>query len=159
MNAEIYEEGVVCALSGIVPTDEEMDTALMGDDDIDAPVGWTQITITTKNINPKYALLIDAKTGLMNSILSGIEDEAERAASEIVVALQIDAQFAALEQSPAYAPTLVESQTLYLAPAENSASLQEATKELFDLLGIEVEEAKEVAVSTEEEAQETPEEV
>ena len=131
-----YDDGLVCALSGVTPSDEELDSAGLGDDDNDAPVEWIQVTVTRKVVNPLYVELIEAKAGLLNAVLAGFDSDEERAQNRRGMEFQIAAQFAALEQSPDYTPILTESAVCYLAPTTHAEGLLDARNELMKSLGL-----------------------
>ena len=131
-----YDDGLVCALSGVTPSDEELDSAGLGDDDNDAPVEWIQVTVTRKVVNPLFIELVETKAGLLNTVLSGFDSEEEREQNRRGMEFQIAAQFAALEQSPDYTPILTESAVCYLAPTTHAEGLLAARNELLRSLGL-----------------------
>ena len=135
MNDTIY-----CALSGIAATDEEMDlTEIMPKDDSPGlPPGWMEIKLTVRSGNPRFADIQMVKGALVGQVLAGVPKKDRKEARE-GVALQIDAQFAALEARVENAPTLLDTETLYIAPAERVDGLQDEIGKLFGILGIEAE--------------------
>jgi|LWDU01.1.fsa_nt_gi hypothetical protein len=131
---------IYCALSGIAATDEEMDlTELMGADEAPGlPAGWMEIKLTVRSGNPRFADIQMVKGALVAQVLASVPKKERREAKE-GVAFQIDAQFAALEARGENAPTLLDTETLYIAPAERVDGLREEISKLFGMLGIEAE--------------------
>ena len=131
-----YDEGLVCALSGVAPSEDELDSASLGEDDNDAPVDWIQVTLSRKIVNPLYVELVEAKIGLVAGIMESIEDPQEREKNRRNIEMQVAAQFAALEQSADYTPVLTESVVRYLAPTSYAEGLVLARNELLESLGL-----------------------
>jgi hypothetical protein len=131
-----FDDGQVCALSGVTPTDEEVSIAGIGDDDSDTPLDWIEITLARRVINPLYAELVEVKAGLVAGLLATIEDPQERESNRQQIELQVEAQFAALEQNPQYTPVITESVVRYLAPTAYAEGLADARNELLESLGL-----------------------
>lgn len=128
---------IECALSGVVPTDDELDsTEDFTGPAADLPSGWLQITITSRYDNPAFLDVQTTKAGLAQTILATIP-EADRVESAEAVRLQLEAQFAALENRKEYAETLLDSETLFIAPPTRVRGLEDELKKLFKMLGIE----------------------
>ncbi len=130
---------VVCAISGLAPTEEDTDilSEIDPDDRKELPLGWVAITIEYRAVNEEYQKIALAKSALVSQILSGIPED-QREDAEDMVEIQIDAQFAALEAQKKNAPTILDKKTLYLAPADRSTELRAEIKKLFGILGITV---------------------
>jgi len=128
---------VVCAISGLAPTEEDTDilAEIDPDDRKELPLGWVAITIEYRAVNEEYQKIALAKSALVSQILSGIPED-QREDAEDMVEIQIDAQFAALEAQKKNAPTILDKKTLYLAPADRSTELRAEIKKLFGILGI-----------------------
>lgn len=130
---------VVCAISGLAPTEEDTDilSEIDPDERKELPLGWVAITIEYRAVNEEYQKIALAKSALVSQILSGIPED-QREDAEDMVEIQIDAQFAALEAQKKNAPTILDKKTLYLAPADRSTELRAEIKKLFGILGITV---------------------
>ena len=131
---------VVCAISGLAPTEEDVDILTEIDPDDarkELPLGWVALTIEYRAVNEEYQKIALAKSALVSQILSGLPED-QREDAEDMVEIQIDAQFAALEAQKKNAPTLLEKKTLYLAPSDRSTELRAEIKKLFGILGIAV---------------------
>jgi|7_EtaG_2_1085326.scaffolds.fasta_scaffold16184_2 hypothetical protein len=156
------EHDIICALSGVAATDEELEiTEFFDGANKELPIGWMEVKITLRAPNPRYADIQVVKAALIDNVLAGIPKK-QREEAEEAVAIQIDAQFAALESRKENAPTLVDSETLFVAPSDRIPGLREEIEKLFELLGIEaqgwVDEAPEGEEEEEEEEKEEEEE-
>lgn len=124
----------VCSLSGVEPEEEELvedaDDALG-----DMPVGWTRVTFQRRLMNPRWEEIQQAKEELVQIALSNIP-EASREAATRAVALQIDAQFAALEANTDRYVTFDE--TIYIAPPEMDRTLATEFYSVRERLGLPV---------------------
>jgi len=100
----------VCALSGIRATDDDIDQ------DGDFPDGWIEIKITRRFVNPKWDAIQFVKQGLIAQYLQNIPEEA-REEQVMAIALQVEAQFAALEDQTEKFEE--EDEVLYIANPED----------------------------------------
>lgn len=128
-----------CALSGLTPTDEEITLAAeTRDDKPDIPVGWMKLTLEMRGGNPLYNDIQQVKAGLVEEIL-GQTPEDQREAVRPVFEMQIDAQFAALENRPEHAMTMVDKVEIFIAPAHRNEGLRSEIQKLMTLLDIQVD--------------------
>lgn len=114
----------VCALSGVEPDDEDLVEA---SDDL--PVGWTRITFQRRLPNPRYEEIQQAKAALVEVTLGQIPEEA-REQMRPLVAVQVDAQFAALEANTE--EWVMDEEVIFVAPPETDAALASEYLELRD---------------------------
>lgn len=126
-------ESIICALSGLTPTEEEM--ALMGPED-EVPHGWTKLTITTAQANPKRITLERAQRLAVQQSLSQLPPDlsrADREDAEAILGITAEAQFAyLLDQTP---HMVAEEQTLYLAPVSRCPEVNPALRAAMVALG------------------------
>lgn len=88
-----------CAISGIT---EEAGDRFEGDDLDDLPEGWTQITITRRQINPKWLAIQQVKEASIEALLQQFPEDI-REVQRFVVEIQVEAQLKALEMdTPMY---------------------------------------------------------
>lgn len=98
-----------CALSGEVAEK----TDLLVDEDDDLPVGWSRITIERRIVNPRWVYIQNVKAALVEASVMQIPEEA-REQMYPLMAMQIEAQFAALEsQHDQYE---IVTETVFVAP-------------------------------------------
>ncbi len=114
----------VCALSGVEPDDDDLVEA---NDDL--PVGWTRVTFERRLPNPRYMEIQQAKGALVEVTLGQIPEEA-REQMRPLVAVQVDAQFAALEANTE--EWVMEEEVIFVAPPETDAALASEYLELRD---------------------------
>lgn len=114
----------VCALSGVEPDDDDLVEA---SDDL--PVGWTRITFQRRLPNPRYEEIQQAKAALVEVTLGQIPEEA-REQMRPLVAVQVDAQFAALEANTE--EWVMDEEVIFVAPPETDAALASEYLELRD---------------------------
>lgn len=126
-----------CALSGEVA--EKAD--LIVDEDDDLPVGWTRITIERRTINPRWVYVQNVKAALVEAALMQVPEEA-REQMYPLMAMQIEAQFAALEaQTEQYE---IVPEVVFVAPVESDEQLATEYNEIrakfgLDAVGVEPE--------------------
>jgi hypothetical protein len=118
----------VCALSGVEPDDDDLVEA---SDDL--PVGWTRVTFERRLPNPRYIEIQQAKAALVEVTLGQIPEEA-REQMRALVAVQVDAQFAALEASTE--EWELDEEVVFVAPPETDAALATEYLELRDRFGL-----------------------
>ena len=121
----------VCSLSGVEADDTEV---LEGSDDLGAmPVGWTRVTFQRRLINPRWEEIQQGKEALINVALSQVPEE-HREDARVLIALQIDAQFATLEAgTDRYA---VYDEVIYVAPPELDRTLATEFFSIRERLGL-----------------------
>ena len=121
------KDDITCALSGVLPNDEEEDNELGG-----IPEGWIEITVKRVFPNSKYIILQQLKQQAVQMTLAQVPEE-QRAMALESVQTQVDATYYAFESS--LKDYVEETDTVYIAPPENDdAILKEYTK-LAELLG------------------------
>lgn len=124
----------VCSLSGVEAEEDELviDAAdALGD----MPPGWTKVTFQRRLENPRWEEIQQAKQALVQASLSQVpEDQREQAAP--VVAIQIDAQFAALEGNTE--PYVIFEEVIYVAPPELDRTLAAEFYSVRERLGLPV---------------------
>jgi hypothetical protein len=124
----------VCSLSGVEAEDDEL--LEDGDDALgDMPLGWTKVTFQRRLMNPRWEEIQQAKEALVQVALSQVPEEAREQAAP-VVAMQIDAQFAALESNTDR--YVVFDETIYVAPPELDRALAAEFYSVRDRLGLPV---------------------
>jgi len=131
---------IVCAISGVALNDDDeavLEEWKPSDEAPELPVGWTRFTVENRVLNPSYEAIQFVKAGLISQILAQIPG-AQQEASEEAVALQIDAQFAALESRPDNVPTLLNKIEVYVAPPERVPGLDKELEKVFSVFGLEV---------------------
>lgn len=144
---------LTCALSGVTATEDDYaDTDDYVGDHTDLPEGWTKITVTMRRGNPAWEAVQEVKELTAMQLLSQIPDESRTPDVTGAVMLQIEAQFAALEARREYERTIVDTQTLYVAPAERVEGLDAEITSLCETLGIDA-----AMLLPEEEVEEAPE--
>ena len=127
---------IECGLSGVTSTEEDaLDVEDYGGDDADLPEGWTKFTITHRRGNGTWEAVQEVKELTAASLLAQVAPE-DRAEIEPVVMVQMEAQFAALENRPGYARTLLEEHVVFIAPHMRAEGLEAEVQALASLLGI-----------------------
>lgn len=118
-----------CALSGKIE-----DPGYTDDSDGlgDLPPGWTKITITRRQVNPKWVHIRQVRDTLVTVTMTQVPPE-HRAIQRIAVELQVEAQFFGLEQAtPMYLPDIEEE--IYLS---DSPDILDEFNEIREMLGLE----------------------
>ena len=117
-----------CALSGTVA-----DKAELVDEEDDLPVGWSRITIERRTVNPEWWEVQNVKATLIEASLMQVP-EAQRPQMLPLVAMQVAAQFIALEDKLGQYVTTTE--VLYIAPTESDAQLAAEYNDIRTRLGL-----------------------
>lgn len=131
--AELYE--YECALSGL--TAPGIHPVPDGDEHGDIPVGWSEVRITRRLLNPRYVAIQHTKRSMIKGLLDQVAGlkEADRQAHSMMVQVQVEAQLhPLLKDTP---PFIYEKDVVYLAPPELSPDLMEAMNEARESLGLE----------------------
>ena len=123
----MFNTQYVCALSGIRATEDEIDQ------DGEFPDGWIEVKLTRRFINPKWDAIQFVKQGLITQYLQNIP-EAAREEQLMAIALQVEAQFAALENETDKFDE--EDETLYIANPETNPQLAKEYERFRKMLGI-----------------------
>ena len=118
-----------CALSGTLADKRE----LIADEEDDMPVGWSRITIERRTVNPEWWEVQNVKATLIEASLMQVP-EAQRPQMLPLVAMQVAAQFIALEDKLGQYVTTTE--VLYIAPTESDAQLAAEYNDLRGRLGL-----------------------
>jgi hypothetical protein len=115
-----------CALSGIKPKQEDII-------DDEYPDGWIEITITKRYINPRYDAIQFIKESLVQQYLQNVPEE-QREEQELAITIQVDAQYATLEQVTEKWET--ETETLYIADPDNDVALLNEYNKVRKMFGL-----------------------
>ena len=141
-----FNNPYTCALSGIpAPIDEVEDAEGL-------PEGWIEISVKRRFYNPKWEAIQNVKQGLMQQTLAAIPED-QREDQLVNVAIQVEAQFLALEdKTDEY---IVEHDgPIYISPPEDDPQLMAAWNAIRKSLGLgpELEDVEEAAEENVEEA-------
>jgi hypothetical protein len=132
---------IVCGLSGITPTPDEVAEANTDGNDV-IPNGWIRVTIERRYLNPLWTHVQAVKQSLVQATLQQIpEDQHEAQAPNVMV--QVDAQYHALESTDKYKRISTDKEEIYIAPPESDEDIMEEYLQLLDLLGLEDEDSEE----------------
>lgn len=120
-----------CSISGITAeSDIEHEKDGLGG----LPAGWTRLTVERREVNMKWVAIRDLKAAMLENILKQYPDE-QRDLQRLAIALQVDAQFAALEAAtPPYETT---KEVVYLAPRDANPGIKTVIDGLRENLGLE----------------------
>ena len=121
----------VCALSGVEADEADLVTA--DDDGGDLPLGWSRITIQRRIANPRWNEVQQGKAAVVELTLMQIPEEA-REQMRPLIAIQVDAQFAALED--ATEEYLLDEEVVFVAPPESDKALAKEYLEIRDRFGL-----------------------
>lgn len=127
---------IVCALSGVAPTPEEIEAGREHDDDAPGlPVGWVEIRVTRRRDNPRMEYLRAVKNQALRQALAQVP-KADRKAARPYIEVQVEASFAALEAREDFQETLLDQEVVYLAPADRENGLADALAQVAATLGL-----------------------
>tara|TARA_R110000824_G_scaffold88919_2_gene218394 strand:+ start:9 stop:473 length:465 start_codon:yes stop_codon:yes gene_type:complete len=131
----MYDHPFVCSLSGVTAPETDIEEARgFGEG---TPDGWVKITIQRYFLNPKWGAIQQVKAGLFNQLIEQIPEE-DREVAAINVALQIEAQYASLEdQTDKF---VQEEEDIFIAPPESDSAIFTEYNKLRALMGLEAEE-------------------
>jgi hypothetical protein len=124
MNDDYY-----CVLSGLSPQSIGEDE---GDDFGDMPNGWLKITVQRRVENPKWQLIQQIKEASLEQMIAQIPEEARDESVSEALAIQIEAQYVAIEDR--IGRYIVDEEVRYIADPAQSEAIQKETKTLFDKL-------------------------
>jgi|TARA_R110000751_G_scaffold242845_1_gene343107 hypothetical protein len=131
---------IVCSISGVALNEDDetvLEEMSPTDEAPELPVGWTRITLESRSLNPSYEAIQFVKAGLIQQILSQVPPD-QHDEHEDAVAIQIDAQYAALEACPENVATLLNKVEVYVAPPERVPGLDKELEKVFAVFGLEV---------------------
>jgi len=114
-----------CALTGEV-TEAETGTEI--------PLGWTKVTIERRIPSYRWEEIQRGKATMVQASLSQLPEEAREVMLPLI-ALEMDARFAALEASVDEWETITE--TLFISPPERDALVMSEYNQIRDKLGLE----------------------
>ena len=127
-------EEIICGLSGLVPTPDEIMEANSDGNDV-IPSGWIRVTIERRYPNPLWGHVQAVKQSLVEATLQQIpEDQREAQMPNVVV--QVDAQYHALESTTKYQRVITDKEKIYIAPPEMDEDLMEEYLRLLEVLGL-----------------------
>ena len=121
----------LCALSG---EESDPDTFIDNDDPLgEYPEGWSRVTIERRVVNPRFHDIRMVKGALVQAALSQVPEEAQAQMAPLV-AMQIDAQFAALvELTPEF---IIVRETVHVGDYANNRVLATEYSNLREALGL-----------------------
>ena len=124
MSAKMYE----CAISGLA---EEAIDKFDKDGLADLPVGWTKITMTRRQVNPKWLAIQQVKEASVEALLQQFPEEV-RDMQRFVVEIQVEAQLKALENDTPEFLSDVED-IVYVSDSED---VEDILNEMRENLGL-----------------------
>ena len=125
--SEYDEDEILCAITGMAPSENELENAEDG-----IPEGWIKLIAERKFINPKWEAIQMVKQGLMQQTLATIPEK-DRENQLINVAIQVEAQFALLEDQTDQYFTI--SEEVLIAPPESNEYVQKAVSDTMTMMG------------------------
>ena len=129
----------ICALSGEQADDDDL--VEDSPDELDnMPIGWTRITFERRLVNPRYAMVQQAKAMLVDAALANVPEEAREQARPLVQ-IQLDAQFAALEAETV--EFSIEREVVYVSDTDQNTLVAKEFDAVREALGLLPEEADE----------------
>ena len=133
-----------CAVAGTtVPPAPYNDSDGQGD----LPVGWTRITITRRQYNPKWVMIQQTKQSMIEGLIQQLGPDLPDF-QQYALSLQVEAQFHGLEsETPMYLPDVEE-----VVHLSGSPEIMEEVNSMRELIGLEplLEEEEEEEEETEE---------
>lgn len=98
----------------------------------DLPVGWTRITITRRQYNPKWVMIQQTKQSMIEGLIHQLGEDLPEF-QQYALSLQVEAQFHGLEsETPMYLPDVEE-----VVHLSGSDEILESVNEMRDLIGLE----------------------
>lgn len=142
----MIEEEYECAVSGTtVPAAPYNESDGQGD----LPVGWTRITLTRRQYNPKWVMIQQTKQGMIEGLIQQLGQDMPEF-QQFALSLQVEAQFHGLEsETPMYLPDVEE--VVHLSGSDEILESVNGMRELIGLeplLPVEPEEEEETAALT-----------
>ena len=130
----------VCALSGSEAEEEDILSDREADELGTMPLNWTRVTLERRLYNDRWIEIQQAKAALVEAALANVPEENHEVVRPMI-ALQIDAQFAALEAGIPKFETF--SEAVYIAPPEENKVLREDIFAIRETLGLPISEEHE----------------
>jgi hypothetical protein len=139
-----------CSISNIDAAEEDLidDLRAIDDDGLGSlPLGWSRVTIEKRVMNPMWEKIKQAKDMLYQTNMMQAKMRAEQAQQtvtpeqmaevELLIKLQIEAQFSSLEANTEQ--FMVFTETVTISPIEHSESVAADFFQARDLLGFPTE--------------------
>jgi len=126
----------MCNLSGIRPKDDDL--ADYDEELGELPIGWKEITIKERNLNPEWLVIQQIKEQAFNESLNTIEKDQHTDDLKLFLRVQIASQYASLESITS--KYIYDVKTAYISPVESDPQLQATYKELLTTLDLTEEE-------------------
>ena len=129
-------EDITCAFSGKQPKEQEY---IESPDELgEMPVGWTRVTLQTRKENPEWGMMQAVKMAMAQQLEDQIVGDSlgdnELNIAKISIKLQVEAQFAALEDRiPQY---LVDERTTYISNPSGNDEMSEMYDKLLESLDL-----------------------
>jgi hypothetical protein len=126
----------VCALSGSEAEEEDILSDREADELGSMPLNWTRVTLERRLYNNRWVEIQQAKAALVEAAMGNVPEENHEVVRPMI-ALQIDAQFAALEAGiPKYENY---SEVVFIAPPEMNKVLRDEFYGIREKLGLPIE--------------------
>jgi hypothetical protein len=128
-------EDIICAFSGIQPKEEEYVEAQ--DELGELPVAWSKVTIQTRRENPEWNMLQAVKVAMVQQLetqLGAELKEDERNIAKISIRLQVEAQFASLEDR--MSQYLIDEQVTFISDISKNDDIKKMNDDLLELLDL-----------------------
>jgi hypothetical protein len=125
---------VYCAFTGAIPDEADLpgDHPLEDEDLTDLPVGWTRITVQTREANPEWETILAVEQGMVKQIMDSIP-KAQRKEATPGVRVQVAAQLAALKA--ATPPYNIVTEIFHVAAGDDESEAAKGLTRLRELLG------------------------
>ena len=126
---------VYCAFTGAIPdeADVPLDHPLEDEDLSDLPVGWTRISVQTREANPDWEMISAVEESMVKQVVDGLP-KAQRKAAIPAIRVQVAAQFAALKAQTA--PYVIQTATFHVSPGAAGSEQSAGLAKLRELLGV-----------------------
>ena len=113
---------VYCTFTGTPANDADLpiDHPLEDEELSDLPVGWTRITIQTRESNPEWETILSVEEAMVAQVMESVPKN-QRKAATAGVRVQVAAQLAALKA--ATAPYVIQTEMFHSSPGEANLGL------------------------------------
>jgi len=114
--ADIY-----CAFTGNIPDDADLplDHPLEDEDLSDLPVGWTRVTVQSRETNPEWETILAVEEAMVKQVMDGVP-KGQRKGATPGVRVQVAAQLAALKA--ATPPYSIVTEVFHIGPLGDAES-------------------------------------